>query len=734
MEYESQARRQREKDQRRRISDQKKQEYKDARTIVHKARRQTDQKGREYLKAEEQYKRLTGHYRNPQNQEFWSERLGASYRLPDEERPTDPESENYDPEQAIGKIIQSAGGIQNALNSGATKGQAAGVADRASQDIKGLTQGILINAQRTALQTIPSPGQQAARDFSRQRPAGAKGSFAAPAAENAFVTPNGASTQFGSGQMILLSPDRERPSPYAKKKAGADAAAMTLRSGENKFLAGDFQGALRDAEKHIAENPNDPLGYNLKAKALNRMRKFEEAQNAALRALELKPDDPDALRQLTWAQLHQKNYAGALISADRLILIEPNNAQAYLLRAFALEKLGRKEEMLDALKRAAQLNSKYRGHYQKALTGSGLFDPNDLASHSLFDALKADAPREINPKIILGGVLLLFAFCAAALPAFFQFIAGFFRKSGATSRRPRPAPAATPKLSPPVRLPELTGGALLAQKYRLGRVIGHGGMGKVWEAVDETLERRVAIKQTVTDAGEQGSIIRKMYIQEAQTLAGLRHPNIVDIFEILDRADGIYLVLEFVEGKTAQQILIERKTIPLARAQSILIPVAAALEFAHGRGIIHRDLKPSNIMMDTKGYIKVMDFGIARSLDEKPPERAFGAATRGLRVQHTQTMAGTPAYMPPESRKGKVSPATDTFGLGAVFYELLTGETPFGDEGWTEETAAQFTPASARIPGIDARADELIARCLNPDMDRRIPTALEFASLLRSIG
>ncbi len=253
-------------------------------------------------------------------------------------------------------------------------------------------------------------------------------------------------------------------------------------------------------------------------------------------------------------------------------------------------------------------------------------------------------------------------------------------------------------------------GLVLSERYRLLGHVASGGMGQVWEAFDDTLGRRVALK--IMHPNTQDEIVRaERFRDEARFAAQLTHPNIVTIHDFLDFEGLSYLVMEFVDGLTLAALLSPRPLVP-EQARIILHELASALVVAHEAGIIHRDIKPANVLVSATGA-KLTDFGIARSVEGE---------------SHTLTgqVMGTAHYLSPEHALGqKLGPASDVYGLGVLAFEMLSGDKPF-DRGSPIATAlahVQDTP-----PGLpDGTPPDLVAlvtACLEKDPAKRPSAAL----------
>ena len=260
--------------------------------------------------------------------------------------------------------------------------------------------------------------------------------------------------------------------------------------------------------------------------------------------------------------------------------------------------------------------------------------------------------------------------------------------------------------------------------YRIDAKLGEGGMGEVYRARDARLGRDVAVK-VLPAALARNPDRRARLRREAELLATLNHPHIAAVYSLEETADVTGLVMELVEGPTLAERL-TRGAVPLVEALSIARQIAEALEAAHDQGIIHRDLKPANIKVRPDGTVKVLDFGLAKSL--QPAVVSSDAADSPRVLSPAMTLAGvivgTPAYVSPEQARGAaVDKRTDIWAFGCVLYEMLTGCTPFQDETATDTVAAVLSREpdwAALPPGTPVRLQSLIARCLRKNPAQRL--------------
>jgi tetratricopeptide (TPR) repeat protein len=268
--------------------------------------------------------------------------------------------------------------------------------------------------------------------------------------------------------------------------------------------------------------------------------------------------------------------------------------------------------------------------------------------------------------------------------------------------------------------------------YRVDGRIGSGGMGEVYRGFDTRLNRPVALKLLRTGASEQSDIVQR-FLREARAASALNHPNIVTIHEVGETAGGeLFIVQELIDGRTLRAIIESAQT--LTTTVDIGRQVARALAAAHAAGIVHRDVKPENIMVRADGYVKVLDFGLARVIDHQAAERST------VLRQDTEpgTVLGTAAYMAPEQARGtQAGPAADIFALGVVLYEMAAGRRPFVAPSSVGVLAAILTeqpvPLVRLNPAVPAAFDALVHRMLAKEAERR-PSARDVDEALASLN
>ncbi|MDT5268279.1 MAG: eukaryotic-like serine/threonine-protein kinase [Acidobacteriota bacterium] len=283
-------------------------------------------------------------------------------------------------------------------------------------------------------------------------------------------------------------------------------------------------------------------------------------------------------------------------------------------------------------------------------------------------------------------------------------------------------------------------GALVGKtvgRYRLTELLGSGGMGDVYLAHDPRLRRRVALKLLPSDLTGDPSRVRR-FEQEARAASAIPHPNVAHIYEIGEAAGRHYIAMEYVPGRTLRREL-ERGLPGLARALDIAIQVSTTLEAARKAGVIHRDIKPENIMLLEDGYVKVLDFGLAKLTEHKGQGLRDEAPPAPPLSTEPNLLMGTSHYMSPEQvRRSPVDARTDLWSLGVVLYEMLSGRRPFRGGSHAEVLAAILERAPEPLGSIRAdlppRLQEIVTKALSKDPDDRYQTAEDFLKNLREVS
>jgi serine/threonine protein kinase len=258
---------------------------------------------------------------------------------------------------------------------------------------------------------------------------------------------------------------------------------------------------------------------------------------------------------------------------------------------------------------------------------------------------------------------------------------------------------------------ELVPGARLAH-FVVSRRLGAGGMGVVYEALDETLGRKVAVK-VLTPELVGSAERRRRFLREARSAAAMSHPNIATVYEI-DEADGqVFIVMELVPGESLRDAMAPGR-LPISRALDIAHGMAEAAEHAHAAGVVHRDLKPENVMVLSEDRVKVLDFGIAKPDDDLGTANTLPA---NAPITEEGRVIGTPGYMAPEQARGAaVDARTDVFAIGVVLYEMVTGTRPFVGSSSLDVMVATSRddppPVSSHNPGAPPIVETIVRRCL----------------------
>ncbi|HYG58007.1 MAG TPA: Stk1 family PASTA domain-containing Ser/Thr kinase [Symbiobacteriaceae bacterium] len=268
-------------------------------------------------------------------------------------------------------------------------------------------------------------------------------------------------------------------------------------------------------------------------------------------------------------------------------------------------------------------------------------------------------------------------------------------------------------------------GKVLANRYRMGERIGGGGMSLVYRARDLQLDRDVAVKVLRGQFGTDEEFVRR-FKREAQNVASLSHPNIVQIYDVGQEQEQYFIVMELVEGQTLKGLINSQGPLPIADSVRIAGDILSALAHAHANRIVHRDIKPHNILMTRDGRAKVADFGIAR-------------ATTTDTVTHTGSIMGSAHYFSPEQANGQpTGEKSDIYSVGIVLYEMVTGGVPFqGDSPITvalKHIRDRVVPPSQLNSEVPVELNEIILKALEKDPEDRYPTANTMRAALEEFG
>ena len=263
------------------------------------------------------------------------------------------------------------------------------------------------------------------------------------------------------------------------------------------------------------------------------------------------------------------------------------------------------------------------------------------------------------------------------------------------------------------------------QNYKIFSLLGEGGMGVVYKAFDVKLERYVALK-ILNINSTRFSRIMERFRKEAKNQAKLNHPNIVSVYGFVEEKDVMGIAMEFVEGQTLEQILQIEGRLEAYHALDIMSQVLEGISYAHEQGFIHRDLKPSNIIIDFNGNVKIMDFGISKSIDEIET------------ITQHNARPGTLLYMSPEQLGGnEVTVKSDLYSLGITLYELLTGFYPYDSKTFYEIVDAHINKIPANISdtlhNIPSRVDEIVLKAMGKSFLHNFDSALEFNTAIKEV-
>lgn len=541
------------------------------------------------------------------------------------------------------------------------------------------------------------------------------------------------------------APPTAAPSPYrdpqvrlaGERALGRQQAIGFYNRAKSSNDLGDTARALDYAQAAIRADPSLPDSYMERAKALLGMKSGErrdqlaQAINDLRSAMELwmKNGQTGRLAEANGLSAKAKNangdYNGAQDDADKAVSYNAGYAPAYWERGVAREALKQKELALADYNKSAALLPEVYGAARDEATARLMAPENagpvpvarpaESALHKAWAGLLDRAGGGFKLFVgtmgalfvLFGGYVLFFAKENSPMRNMSRFLTPWNNKIGTLLDD-----AAAPLES--IDMPRT-----INSQFELRRIIGEGGMGKVYAGWDSKLGRPVAIKCLRAEL-QTSPRERERFVKEARTVALLQHPHIVQIFTIIEEGEQTYIVYEHIEGRTLHEELNETpgRRLGPRRALEFLRQIAGAVDHAHERNIIHRDLKPSNVMMmrvGGKDWLKVMDFGIARQVQD------------ALAQTNTNTIVGTPIYMAPEQARGVVVKESDVFALGITLYELLTGTQPFRGPGeMNDKMEGRFVAASVLVPGLGTAIDAVIAKALAPLHENRYHSCTEF--------
>ena len=284
----------------------------------------------------------------------------------------------------------------------------------------------------------------------------------------------------------------------------------------------------------------------------------------------------------------------------------------------------------------------------------------------------------------------------------------------------------------------LAPGQQIAERYRLERLLGEGGMGQVWAATHLITRKGVALKFLKASGKNRETMVRR-FMREARAVSAVNHPNVVAVHDLLELADGTpVMVMDLLRGTSLAARLAQLKKIELGELATILVPVFSAVGTAHAAGIVHRDLKPDNIMLhvgpDGRIEPKVLDFGIAKL------SATEGEAAATAHLTNTGAVLGTPYYMAPEQVFGEkdIDQRADVWAMGVIIYECLSGQRPVQGENFGQLFKAiatgRITPLASVAPHVPLDVTDLVGRMIERDRAKRCPDLREAYALLSRYG
>ena len=433
----------------------------------------------------------------------------------------------------------------------------------------------------------------------------------------------------------------------------AAALENALNEIERKLEAGDYTTVLNACQSLLDNNYDDPRIYTLMARAYENSEDFDNAYYFASQAIAKSPSNVEAYTTRAHSYLERKDIMRATEDIDTALKLNPRASRAKEV-----------QNMITEAQKPAKKKRKSLSDYR------------------------------------LPPWFFVYFVCVVLVIAFYVVMRSYNVFGGPVDVKGR-------------KLKEVN----IKEQYHFIRPIGEGGMGKVYEAYDNALKRKVAVKRIKPEL-LRSDYVREQFLSEARMVAMLHHPCIVEIYTVIETVNSLYLVFEYVDGQTLETRLDIDSYIDFEEVKNIFESVCKGLSYAHAQNIVHCDLKPGNIMIADSGVAKVMDFGVAQKITDDTEDKSH-------------PVAGTPAYMSPEQQKGITSKQSDIYSLAVCLYEALVGQVPWSVKGF-DLTTKKIVPPSQIAPYIPKEIDELIIRSLDEDPSKRIQTVEQFWDILKN--